>query len=112
MKKLYFLFITILITSLSFGQIVINEIDSDTAGTDVAEFIELKWTANTALDGYSVVLFNGSDDLSYIAYDLDGYSTDSNGFFILANTPLVQAGDFDLGASNKVQNGADAIAIY
>ncbi|MDC9723448.1 MAG: T9SS type A sorting domain-containing protein, partial [Urechidicola sp.] len=110
--KIYLLLFTILITSASFGQIVINESDADTAGTDVAEFIELFWTANTALDGYSVVLFNGSDDMSYQAFDLDGYSTDANGFFILANTPLVVAGDYDMGASNVLQNGADAIAIY
>jgi hypothetical protein len=112
MKKLYILLFTILISSLSFGQIVINEVDADTPGTDVAEFIELLWTPNTALDGYVVVLFNGSDDLSYLSFDLDGYSTDANGFFILANTPLVVAGDLDVGNSNIIQNGADAVAVY
>ena len=112
MKKIYLLLFTILITFASFGQIVINESDADTAGTDVAEFIELFWTANTALDGYVVVLYNGSSDTSYQAFDLDGYTTDANGFFILANTPLVVAGDFDMGASNVLQNGADAMAVY
>ena len=109
MKKLYFLLCALLITAFSFGQIVINEIDADTPGTDVAEFIELKWTPSTALDGLSVVLFNGSDDLSYSAYDLDGYNTDANGFFILGNTAL--SPDIVL-PSNGVQNGADAVAVY
>ncbi|TJY37966.1 DUF5689 domain-containing protein [Pontimicrobium aquaticum] len=114
MKKFYFLFSALFITSLSFGQLVINEIDADSPGTDAAEFIELKWTPNTSLDGFVVVLFNGSDDLSYDAFDLDGYSTDANGFFILANTALISPGDYDIppGGSGAIQNGADAIAIY
>ncbi|MCO6511569.1 MAG: hypothetical protein J5I65_12325, partial [Aridibacter famidurans] len=44
------------------ANIVINEIDSDTPGTDAAEFVELYdgGTGNTALDGLVVVFFNGS----------------------------------------------------
>ena len=109
MKKLYFLLFTILLCSLSFGQPVINEVDSDTPGTDTAEFIEILWTANTALDGYVVVLFNGSSDTSYAAYDLDGYSTDANGFFILGNTGVSPDISF---SDNFLQNGADAVALY
>ncbi|WP_397445137.1 T9SS type A sorting domain-containing protein [Polaribacter sp. R77954] len=114
MKKNYFftLLFAFSFSLLSFGQIVINEVDADTDGTDVAEFIELKWTPNTPLDGYVVVLFNGSDDKSYFAFDLDGKTTDANGFFILANSPLVTDNDIDIGASNILQNGADAVAIY
>ena len=114
MKKnyLFTLLLTLCLSAVSFGQLVINEVDADTAGTDVAEFIELKWTPNTALDGYVVVLFNGSDDKSYLAFDLDGKTTDANGFFILGNTPLISGSDIDLGASNVLQNGADAVAIY
>ena len=109
MRKNYFLFIALLISTLSFGQIVINEIDSDTPGTDAAEFIELKWTPNTSLDGYVVVLFNGSGNASYAAYDLDGKSTDANGFFMLGNTAVNPDITF---ADNFLQNGADAVAIY
>ena len=114
MKKNYFftLLITFCFSVLSFGQIVINEVDADQSGTDTSEFIELKWTPNTSLDGYVVVLFNGSDDKSYFAYDLDGKSTDANGLFILATTSLATASDIDMGADNKVQNGADAVAVY
>jgi hypothetical protein len=112
MKKIYFLLLTLLISSVSFGQLVINEIDADTPGTDTAEFIELRWTPNTSLDGYVVVLFNGSNDLSYATFDLTGKTTDANGFFILANTGLISGSDIDLGASNIIQNGADAVAIY
>ncbi len=112
MKKnyLFTLLLTFSFSILSFGQIVINEIDADTAGQDVAEFIELKWTPNTSLDGYVVVLFNGSDDKSYAAYDLDGLSTDANGFFILGNSGL--SGVDVTVPDNGIQNGADAVAVY
>ncbi len=113
MKKLYFLLFC-LMSFASFGQIVINEVDADQTGTDTAEFIELKWTPNTALDGFVVVLFNGSDDLSYMSYDLDGKTTDANGFFILANATTVGFNasiDITL-PSNGLQNGADGVAVY
>ncbi|MDC3269031.1 T9SS type A sorting domain-containing protein [Flavobacteriaceae bacterium] len=113
MKKLYFLLFTFLITSLSFGQ-VINEVDADTPGTDAAEFVEILWTPNTPLDNLTVVFFNGTNDSSYQVFDLDTYTTDANGFFILANSALadVPGGDIDIGTSNVLQNGADAVALY
>ncbi|MBT8244830.1 MAG: T9SS type A sorting domain-containing protein [Winogradskyella sp.] len=112
MKKLYFLLFTFLISAVSFGQ-VINEVDADTPGTDAAEFVEIFWTPNTSLDGLVVVFFNGSDDASYLSYDLDGFSTDANGFFILGNTAIISAGDLEIppGGSSAIQNGADAVAL-
>ncbi|MBC3845433.1 T9SS type A sorting domain-containing protein [Winogradskyella echinorum] len=115
MKKLYFLLFTLMFTvASSFGQVVINEIDVDTPGSDTEEFVELKAAPNTSLDGYIVVFFNGSNDLSYGTWDLTGKTTDANGFFILANTSLVSGSDIELppGGSGYVQNGPDAIAIY
>ena len=111
MKKIYILLLILTVTSLSFGQ-VINEVDADTPGTDAAEFIEIKHTPNTALDGFVVVLYNGNSDTSYAAYDLDGKTTDANGLFILANTALVSGSDIDMGTSNVLQNGADAVALF
>ncbi|GGI55894.1 T9SS type A sorting domain-containing protein [Winogradskyella haliclonae] len=113
MKKLYFLLFTILMTATSFGQ-VINEVDADTPGTDAAEFIEILWTPNTSLNGLVVVLFNGSNDTSYLSFDLDGFSTDANGLFILGNTAIISAGDLEIppGGSGAIQNGADAVAIF
>ncbi|MEZ4793433.1 MAG: T9SS type A sorting domain-containing protein [Gelidibacter sp.] len=99
---------------MSFGQLVINEIDSDTPGSDTAEFLELKWTPNTSLNGYIVVFFNGSNDTSYATIDLTGKTTDANGFFILANESLATGNDIVLpaGGSGFIQNGPDAVAIY
>ncbi|HEV2828227.1 MAG TPA: Ig-like domain-containing protein [Pyrinomonadaceae bacterium] len=92
--------------------VIINEIDSDTPGTDTAEFIELYdgGVGNTSLNGLVVVLFNGSNDLSYGAFDLDGRTTDANGYFVLgdAGVPGVDM----VFADNIFQNGADAVALY
>ncbi|MEY3398788.1 MAG: hypothetical protein RL220_1382, partial [Bacteroidota bacterium] len=112
--KAFFQIITIAfflsLHSFSYGQIVINEVDSDTPGTDMMEFIELFGPANTSLDGYVLVLFNGLNDQSYSAYDLDGFSLDANGFFVAGNSGVLNV---DLNISNNImQNGADAVALY
>ncbi len=95
--------------------VVINEIDSDTPTepqNDAAEFIELYdgGVGNTPLDGLVVVLFNGNGDASYAAYDLDGYTTNADGYFVLGNTGV--AGAELIFSPNTLQNGADAVALY
>ncbi len=90
--------------------VVINEVDSDTPGTDALEFIELFAAPQTPLDGLVVVLYNGSNDLSYGAFDLDGFATDSGGFFVLGNTGV--PGVDVVFPGNFLQNGADAVALY
>ena len=111
MKKIT-LITALLIGTYSFAQLKINEVDADQTGTDTTEFLELlSSTPNFSMDGYIVVFYNGSDDLSYTTVDLNGFSTDANGFFIIGSdaTPGV---DIMLGPDNTIQNGADAIAIY
>lgn len=98
------------------AQIVISELDADTPSTDVKEFIELKTPAPyTALDGYVLVLFNGSTNgltnLSYYAVDLDGLVTDGNGNILLANEQVSPSGSYVI-PNGMVQNGPDAAAIY
>jgi predicted extracellular nuclease len=92
--------------------ILINEVDSDTAGTDTLEFIELYdgGAGNTDLSGLVVVLYNGNGDISYASFDLDGYSTDANGYFVLGNA-VVPGVDLVFN-DNSLQNGADAVALY
>ena len=77
-----------LITQISFCQVLrINELDCDTPGIDDKEFVELKSeTPNFPLEGYVVVFFNGSDsggNMSYLAFDLDGFETDINGLLLM-----------------------------
>ena len=90
--------------------VIINEVDADTPGADTAEFVELYdgGAGNTALDGLVVVFYNGGNDQSYAAFDLDGFSTDANGYFTLGNAP----GSGFVFAGNLLQNGADAVALY
>lgn len=94
------------------NNIIINELDSDTPGADTAEFVELYdgGVGNTALDGLVVVFYNGFNDQSYNAFDLDGRSTDANGYFVLGNA-AVPGVDLIFGG-NGLQNGQDAVALY
>lgn len=94
------------------SNIIINELDSDTPGSDVAEFIELfdGGTGNTALNGLVLVFYNGSNDQSYRSIDLDGFSTDANGYFTVGN---VAVSGVNLVIPNGIiQNGEDAVALY
>ena len=93
------------------ADVLINELDCDQVGTDAGEFVELYGPPSTALDGLVVVFFNGSSDLSYAAYDLDGYSTDASGYFLLGNALVVPVPSI-IFADNFLQNGADAVALY
>jgi uncharacterized protein (TIGR03437 family) len=92
--------------------VIINEVDSDQAGTDTGEFVEIYdgGTGNTSLTGLVVVFYNGGDDKSYEAFDLDGRSTNANGYFTLGNDAV--PGVDLVFADGTMQNGADAVAIY
>ncbi|MEE9349163.1 MAG: endonuclease [Flavobacteriaceae bacterium] len=114
MKQITIIFFLI-ITQFTQAQIVINEVDSDTVGTDTKEFIELKSdTPNFPLDGYVVVLFNGSTngaDSSYYNIDLNGYTTDINGLLLIGSVNVSPVPQLIISTS-VIQNGADAVAIY
>jgi uncharacterized protein len=101
-----------MINEISPNDIVINEVDADTPGTDEAEFVEFfdGGVGNTSLDGLTLVFFNGSNDSSYAAFDLDGLTTNNDGFFLLGNTGVTNV-DF-VFSNNFLQNGADAVALY
>jgi predicted extracellular nuclease/methionine-rich copper-binding protein CopC len=92
--------------------IVLNEVDADTPDVDTAEFIELydAGVGHTSLDGLVVVLFNGSNDLSYAAFDLDGYQTDEQGYFLLGNSAV--AGVNHTFTNGTLQNGPDAVTLF
>lgn len=112
--KIKFLFL-LLISPYLTAQIVINELDCDTVGVDTQEFIELKSdTPYFSLDGYVVVLFNGSTagaNSSYYTIDLDGYVTDINGLLLIGSNNVSPVPQLLIPVS-VIQNGADAIAIY
>jgi len=115
MKQFLLLFFIIGMVQNFYGQLVINELDCDSPGYDNREFIELRSeSAYFPLDGYLVVLFNGSEngmDSSYFTIDLTGFSTDINGIFLIGSNNLSPAPQYFIDA-NVIQNGADAVAIY
>jgi|TARA_R100000479_G_scaffold33554_3_gene14114 hypothetical protein len=114
--KHFFSFFIFLFCCLSLSaQIVINEFDTDTDGQDFEEFVELKSDVpNTNLDGYVLVFFNGSEsgaDSSYLAFDLDGFSTDVNGILVVGSSNVSPVPEFLIPPA-IIQNGADAVAVY
>lgn len=116
MKKVLLALIISFFSINSFSQVVINEIDADTAGADTLEFLELKSaTPSFSLNGYVLVFFNatttGTGALSYLAIDLDGYSTDANGIFVIGNAAVTPSPSISI-PSNSIQNGPDAVAVF
>jgi hypothetical protein len=111
--------------SYGFSQtVVINELDPDTPGLDVREFIELKSfdtngvaLPNYPLDGYVLVFFNAgssspySGTLSYFSLGLDGLVTDINGLILVGNSQVSPTPP-RLFPSNTLQNGPDVLALY
>lgn len=116
MKNIFTLFI-FLFSYIIYGQVVINELDSDTPNTDDREFIELKSaTPNFPLDGYVLVFFNGNPssstaNKSYFTIDLDGLITDANGIILIGNSLVSPAPD-KIFSDNIIQNGADGVGLY
>ena len=94
--------------------ILINEVDSlsQTLGGEDMEFIELfdGGVGNLALDDFVVVLFSGDDETSYLAIDLDGETTDANGYFVIGNPGVAEA-DLVVPAA-FLNDGHDAVAVY
>ena len=115
MKNLLILLGLFFLAQTCLAQLVINELDSDSPSTDDKEFVELKSdTPNFPLDGYVVVFFNGSDsggNTSYLAIDLDGYSTDINGLLLIGSASVSPFPQLII-QPNLIQNGPDAVAIY
>jgi len=96
------------------SSVIINEVDADTPGVDMAEFVELYdgGAGSTLLDGLALVFYNGSDDLSYGAVDLDGVSTDADGYAVICgDVDAVFLTNCDVDAG-QIQNGPDAVALY
>ena len=115
MKYILGCIIYVMMSTAAIGQVVINELDSDTPGIDNMEFLELlSDTPDFPLDGYVVVFFNGStngNNSSYFTVDLDGFMTDVNGLLLIGSNSVSPVPQL-LIPENTIQNGADAVAIY
>ncbi len=99
---------------MSGPSLVINEVDADTPGADIAEFVEIynAGDADATLDGHVIVFFNGNGDSSYGAFDLTGTLAPGE-YYVLGNPGVANVNQtFDPGSSGFLQNGADAVALY
>ncbi len=80
----------------------ISEFHYDNAGADEGEAIELQGPAGAAVDGWQVVLYNGSNNSSYLTRNLNGVLIAADG---------CEQGSF-VETLSGIQNGSpDAIAL-
>ena len=107
----------LIFTSASHASIIINEIDYDQPGSDIAEFIELynPGSSDTSLDGYFIDLINGGTSSVYRSIDLTGFNIGASSYFVVCNdATLVKNCNHPFTTNTGwIQNGApDAIALY
>ena len=105
------IFFVIFLTLESSSQLIINELDPSMQGVDDKEFVELIGNPNENLDGYIVVVFNGSNGQSNLTIDLSGYALDAAGFFLIGGPAMTEA-DLIIEETNWLQVGQEAVAIY
>ena len=91
------------------AELVINEVDYDQAGADIAEFVELKNVSDSIIDLslYELVFVNGAAGAPYNTFALSG-SLGAGHYFVLcgnaANTPNC---DLDVSPNTDlIQNGS------
>ena len=111
LRSLLFLPIALLLAVSVDAAVVISEVDADTDGSDRAEFVELHGEAGARLDGWWLVLFNGSNGKPYVIQDLAGQRLDRQGYWLVCG----KSAGLDCGitlADGFLQNGPDAVALY
>ncbi|OCT64298.1 uncharacterized protein MGC145260.L [Xenopus laevis] len=95
-------------------ELLISEVNPNTPGAaEDMEYIELYHPGggSFSLDGYWLVLYNGKNNLAYLALDLKGNHTNTHGYFLVGSSRLKPVPHILL-PFNTIQNGADAVALY
>ena len=87
----------------------VNELHYDNAGTDTGEFVEIAGPAGSSLDGWSLVLYNGSSS-QRSPYDTVNFT---GGDLLVADAQSGALGFFVAGfPTNGIQNGSpDGLAL-
>jgi hypothetical protein len=93
--------------------LLINEVDPDQPGTDLAEFVEISTgVPGVSLAGYTLVLWNGSNNLVYRRLELNA-AADANGMLLVGAPGMMPAPTIPFTvAQDAIQNGEEAIAVY
>ena len=94
-------------------EVFLNEVDADSYTVpDSLEFVELFGAPNQPLDGHIVVFYKGGGSVltstAYAAFDLDGFQTDTAGFFL---SPTPQWG-VPSNSNPACSHGGDAVALF
>lgn len=115
MKYFSFVFFSLISQFIYCQDIIINELYFRNSGINDKQFIELKTDEpEVSLDGYVMVLFNGSnagENRSYEVLSLDGFVTDFNGLFVLGGPEMTPSPNVVI-PTNFFQIGNDAVGIY
>ncbi|MCB9898236.1 MAG: endonuclease/exonuclease/phosphatase family protein [Planctomycetes bacterium] len=94
--------------------VLLNEVDADQPGNDLAEFVEL-WTSapRTALDGCFLVLYDGRTeaDRAYAVIDLLGHATDRDGLLVVGS-PRVPGAHLLAFSRDGLRNADGGLALY
>ncbi|MDI1446996.1 M4 family metallopeptidase [Polyangium sp. 6x1] len=100
------------------ADLVINEIDYDTVGTDGSEYVEIYNPAGGAvsLSGCSLVLVNGANGAVYSTFDLSPAGSLAAGQYLVvgSSTVSVPAGAKKINfstSSNVIQNDTEGVAL-
>ena len=117
--RLTYALLSVLLTTYTSAQVVINEVDYDQPSTDVAEFIEIKNVGSTPfpLQNLAVVLVNGANGNVAIYQTISSPSWPALGpgeYFVICGNEATTVNCDHVGpaATNLIQNGVpDAIAL-
>lgn len=98
------------------AQLVINEVEYDTPGTDTAEFIELynRGSGAVNLADYAIVLVNGATNSAYRTITPGAFTVPPGGYFVICgNTNQVVPCNYQVSpATDFIQNGSpDGVAL-
>ncbi|RJS25913.1 hypothetical protein DRW03_05440 [Corallococcus sp. H22C18031201] len=92
--------------------LLISELDADQVGNDTKEFVELSTgVPGVNLSGYVLVFYNGANNQSYLAVDLNT-TTDAGGRVVVGNPGAMTPAPVLTFANGLLQNGEDGVAVY
>lgn len=100
--------------------LVINEVDYDQVGTDLAEFVEVYNSSAGAIDlsTLALVFINGSNSVEYLRVSLASAGSIAPGQYLVVKTAAVPTPPLALtilfpGSMDQIQNGApDGIVLF
>jgi hypothetical protein len=101
----------LMLSSSSYGQVIINEVLYDPPGADSGCFVELMGAPGFNLDNHFLIGINGEDGKQYCLIDLTGHVIPPDGYFVVAQDEDVPDADL-IDSKADFQNGPDNIELW